>query len=1342
MADSLGFKLTLDDRLFEIKLENAERLLNRFSQQSSRSGTGVKRLESSFKGFGRTLSDTITTIGMATFAISGLKTVLFDTQKAILDSAGKLERLQVMLSGLAESSDKAKEAMRDFNFIVDRAKTAPFSIDAISDSFVKLKSAGIDPTQGSLNGLIDSVARFGGDSELLKRATVAIQQMSGKGVISMEELRQQLGEAVPTAMKAMATSMNISMGDLVKQISSGQVRAKDAIDSMLAIMEVQYSGSAERMMNTYSGLISQMQTNAALLAKTIGDSGYMDAVKDALRDINSLLASDAAVYYGKVFGEAIKNIIDAIKEMAVWVVNNQSMLTSLFKIILQIAGAVIFISFVKTVIGGLVSLNKAIGAAIGGGGVGLVGLGRNMIEVSRRSRAMGGDLNVGSIAIGRMSHAWRGLSTAMKANIIVAAIMTVIEVLSLLAWWFDKNKEKAEAAAEAARNMPSMVTDEQLNELKKKQSEQEALIKKYKGYEQDWLTRIEEKKGKSGIQNRIDKDLRELEKLRETLASVQSEYDNNSNLINSVLVSREEEAARKKVEALEAGLQKEREIRQADFNTKINELDKQQQVELANYANNAEKQKEIREHFGNLMREVYTTTLNGDKDAIEQKRAILLDQLKKLQVDLKKANASVTGQMTNDQKVLIANIESQIVYVNRGLNNLANEYDNVLTRLKDAVNLFRGGIMNLNGIFTQSITDELASQLETLAKNEDRLSVGVRVKNGEQIKLINGRIAKTKEEAEANFQILEILKKRGIEGKKLEKYYETASDAQKQQIDRALASAKLRGEDSLAKQNTSSARSIESKAEKAKRQAEKMAEAHSKLLDDAEAMSAKISFGSQEVVKYSQSLEKLRDNLEKLATAVPKEGILSQAQIDEAKKHLSEIKAEIEGGDYLNSLAKDSADQLISKWSGFANTVKGNLSKSVSEMRSEFEQNYNEADKYFQKIIAASAGNIAVQKHLEEEYEKFKAGKLEAMTNMTETATAKMAYEYKNLANLIDENIKSVFDSMEDRLLDFIKTGEFSIKDFGDFIFSELQRTFVRSMVISPMINGLGLGSGGDTGQSLIQKVGAGIGSLFPSQQPNNSDPNAKATNQLGKAATETTGALQTMQSQGIFATIAGYGKQLWAIITGTTATEVKANADITATTATGTFAGALELATGAVGAFISSLTAQSAGSSIGSIIGMVGSVGGAVAGGGASGAAATGAGSTGFETGSFAAQLPAFKNGGIMSALGEVPLKAYSKGGIATSPQLALFGEGSHNEAYVPLPDGRSIPVNMNISGESGRQGGVYISINVENNGSESNESMSKSSNLGWDNAANKIKAIVVETMKEEKRPGGMLRE
>lgn len=41
-----------------------------------------------------------------------------------------------------------------------------------------------------------------------------------------------------------------------------------------------------------------------------------------------------------------------------------------------------------------------------------------------------------------------------------------------------------------------------------------------------------------------------------------------------------------------------------------------------------------------------------------------------------------------------------------------------------------------------------------------------------------------------------------------------------------------------------------------------------------------------------------------------------------------------------------------------------------------------------------------------------------------------------------------------------------------------------------------------------------------------------------------------------------------------------------------------------------------------------------------------------------------AFANGGIMSAMGSVPLRKYAAGGIANSPQMALYGEGDQNEA------------------------------------------------------------------------------
>lgn len=53
------------------------------------------------------------------------------------------------------------------------------------------------------------------------------------------------------------------------------------------------------------------------------------------------------------------------------------------------------------------------------------------------------------------------------------------------------------------------------------------------------------------------------------------------------------------------------------------------------------------------------------------------------------------------------------------------------------------------------------------------------------------------------------------------------------------------------------------------------------------------------------------------------------------------------------------------------------------------------------------------------------------------------------------------------------------------------------------------------------------------------------------------------------------------------------------------------------------------------------------------------------------------FADGGVMTARGPVPLRKYAGGGVARTPQLAMFGEGSTPEAYVPVPSGR-IPVEM----------------------------------------------------------------
>jgi tape measure domain-containing protein len=48
-------------------------------------------------------------------------------------------------------------------------------------------------------------------------------------------------------------------------------------------------------------------------------------------------------------------------------------------------------------------------------------------------------------------------------------------------------------------------------------------------------------------------------------------------------------------------------------------------------------------------------------------------------------------------------------------------------------------------------------------------------------------------------------------------------------------------------------------------------------------------------------------------------------------------------------------------------------------------------------------------------------------------------------------------------------------------------------------------------------------------------------------------------------------------------------------------------------------------------------------------------------------------------------PVSAFANGGMVKGPTLGLVGEGKYNEAIVPLPDGRSIPVQMRGAGGSG---------------------------------------------------------
>lgn len=94
-----------------------------------------------------------------------------------------------------------------------------------------------------------------------------------------------------------------------------------------------------------------------------------------------------------------------------------------------------------------------------------------------------------------------------------------------------------------------------------------------------------------------------------------------------------------------------------------------------------------------------------------------------------------------------------------------------------------------------------------------------------------------------------------------------------------------------------------------------------------------------------------------------------------------------------------------------------------------------------------------------------------------------------------------------------------------------------------------------------------------------------------------------------------------------------------------------------------------------------------------------------------------------------------FAKGGIVTGPTPALIGEGGMNEAVVPLPNGKAIPVDFGKKGAAGNVN-TNITVNVDQGGTASTEMTGEeASKLG-----SAIDGAVKRVIMEERRAGGLL--
>ena len=124
-----------------------------------------------------------------------------------------------------------------------------------------------------------------------------------------------------------------------------------------------------------------------------------------------------------------------------------------------------------------------------------------------------------------------------------------------------------------------------------------------------------------------------------------------------------------------------------------------------------------------------------------------------------------------------------------------------------------------------------------------------------------------------------------------------------------------------------------------------------------------------------------------------------------------------------------------------------------------------------------------------------------------------------------------------------------------------------------------------------------------------------------------------------------------------------------------------------------------------------------------------------------FGFTTPAAKKGGILEPPqyrygGIAKMEDYSRGGVAKGKQAGYPAVLHGTEAVVPLPDNRSIPVEMR--GGMGTQNNVTVNVNIDNEGRTDQTAMGDSA-MG-ENLGKLIASAVQDELHFQKRSGGIL--
>lgn len=214
-------------------------------------GAGVfERISSQISGLANRFGALGATI--ATFAIAF---------KPLIDTEVELQRLNRVLLTLTGSQEKTATTIE---FLRRTSQAAGQQFIETAEGYSKFAAAAInsgiplDEVNRIFQSTVNAAGNLGLGVDATGRILNAFGQIASKGVVSMEELRGQLGDALPGALQLTAKALGLSNQELIKLIESGQLLAKDGLPAIAKGMEslASKSGRIDGLVASWNRLVN------------------------------------------------------------------------------------------------------------------------------------------------------------------------------------------------------------------------------------------------------------------------------------------------------------------------------------------------------------------------------------------------------------------------------------------------------------------------------------------------------------------------------------------------------------------------------------------------------------------------------------------------------------------------------------------------------------------------------------------------------------------------------------------------------------------------------------------------------------------------------------------------------------------------------------------------------------------------------------------------------------------------------------------------------------------------------------------------------------------------------